>query len=187
MHKNNLLFSIVLLFLLLNTSSISSSLGSESSDAIVLTHQNFNSKVQQYDVLLVMFHVKWCPHCRRLHPEYDRASTILLKNVDYPIYLAKLDCTNDDEAQCGRRYNIHGFPTLRIYRYGRFTGEELNHRNRTTDELVKTMKALKKGSEQQVPTWYNRSQTDGVEDEMNTATTSVQNMWLLMGLLIYII
>jgi thiol-disulfide isomerase/thioredoxin len=126
-----------------------------------------------------MFYAKWCPHCQRLHPEYERAGTQLIQNVDYPIYIAKLDCTNDEEAQCPRRYNIDGYPTLRIYRYGHFIGEELNYRNRTTDEIVKTMKALKKNSDHP---WHHRPPIDEVKDEMNKATDNVQHIWLFIGL-----
>jgi thioredoxin-like negative regulator of GroEL len=153
---------------------------------ITLTNQNFNSKMKEYDVLLVMFYVKWCSHCRRLHPDYEQAGTKLSENADSSIYLAKLDCTDNSKAQCTRRYGIDGYPTLRIYRYGRFIGEELNDLNRTTDEIVKTMKALKKNSEQQGQTWYISDQTDGVKDEVNKASISVQSMWsfvlLFMGL-----
>ena len=187
MCKNKQLFSIALVFLFLIGSSIyclSSSPFAETGDVIALTNQNFNEKTKQYDVLLVMFYVTWCSHCRRLHPEYERAGAKLLDNVDTPIYLAQLDCTDDGKAQCNRRYGVNSYPQLRIYRYGRFTGEELNYPNRTTAEIVKTMKALKKGSGQQEQTWYSSAQIDGVKDEVNKATTSVQHMWLFVGLFI---
>jgi thiol-disulfide isomerase/thioredoxin len=164
MWKNKLLFSIALVLLILNNYCFSSSPWSESNNVIVLTNQNFISKTRQHDVLLVMFYVKWCPYCRRLHPDYEQAGTKLSQDIDFPIYIAKFDCTNDNEAQCSRRYNIQAYPTLRIYRYGRFFGEELNYRNRTTDEIVKTMKALKKDSSQQDPTWYSTDRTDEVKD-----------------------
>jgi len=180
MWKSNDLFLIALFLLLLNGFSSPSWL--ENGDVIVLTKQNFNSKTKEYDILLVMFYVKWCPYCQRLHPEYERAGTELLQNLDSPIYLAKFDCSNDKETQCLRRYEISGYPTLRIYRYGRFTNEELNYRNRTTDEIVKTMKALKKSSGQEEQTWYNNPYKDGVKDEMNKATDNVQHMWLSVGL-----
>ncbi|CAF2968782.1 unnamed protein product [Rotaria sp. Silwood2] len=131
---------------------------------------------------LVLFYVKWCPHCRRLDPEYERASTILLKNADSPIYLAKLDCTNDNEARCTRRYEINGYPTLRIYRYGRFSGEELNYRNRTTDEIVRTMETLKKDTRQKEQIWSSSAQTGGVKDEVNKTTTNVPCIWFFVGL-----
>jgi len=167
MYKNNILVSIALLFLILNDSGIYCSLSSswtENGDVITLTNENFNSTTKQYDVLLVMFYVKWCSYSRRLHPEYEQAATKLSKNVDSPIYLAKLDCAKDKEAQCWRRYNIRSYPKMRIYRCGHFIGEELNSRNRTTDEIVKTMKVLKNRSEEQMETCFISGQKDGVKD-----------------------
>ncbi|CAF0911816.1 unnamed protein product [Adineta steineri] len=181
-----MIFSVVLVLSFLNGSGIYcflSSTWSENGDVITLTNQNFKSKAKEHDVLLVMFYVKWCSHCRRLHPDYERAATQLSMNTDYPIHIAKFDCTNDNEAQCSARYNIDGFPTLRIYRYGQFRGEELNYLNRTTDEIIKTMKTLKKASGQQGQTQFYSYQTDGIKDEMNRATTSAQYMWLFIGLL----
>ncbi|CAF4175986.1 unnamed protein product, partial [Adineta steineri] len=86
-----MLFSVVLVFSFLNGSGIYcflSSTWSENGDVITLTNQNFKSKAKEHDVLLVMFYVKWCSHCRRLHPDYERAATQLSKNTDYPIHIA---------------------------------------------------------------------------------------------------
>ena len=183
MCKYSLLYTIVILFVLLNSSTIYCSPSepwAESGNIIALTNQNFKLKTKQYDVLLVMFYVKWCSHCRRLHPNYEEASAKLLENIDSPIYIAKFDCTNDDETQCSRTYNIRGYPTLRIYRYGQFNGEELNYLNRTTDELVKTMKTLTTSNGKQGQISYNSVQTDGVKDEMNKAALNVHYTWLIV-------
>jgi thiol-disulfide isomerase/thioredoxin len=183
MCKNNLLFLFLLLVLFLNNFHCSpSSIWTDSDDIIILTNKNFNTKIKQYDVLLVMFYVKWCAYSRRLYPEYEQAGTKLIQNIDYPIYIAKLDCTDDKEAQCSKRYNVKGYPALRIYRYGRFNDEELNYRNRTTDEIVKTMKTLKKNIEQQNKISYDSGQTDGINDEIFKATASTHRMWIFMGL-----
>ena len=185
MWKKKLMCSGVLLFLLLTGSTnycFASFPSFETNTSVVLTKENFHSKVKQYDILLVMFHVTWCSHCRRLHPDFDRAATELLHNSNPPICLAKFDCTKDKEAQCSRRSGIDYYPTLRIYRSGRFNREELNYGNRTTAEIVKTMRALQKDSEQQTPRWYHSSQTEGVKDGVSQATTSAACMWLLFAL-----
>ena len=144
------------------------------------------SKTKEYDVLLVMFYAKWCPHCQRLHPEYEQAGKKLLENDNLPIHIAKFDCTDNYKTQCPKRYAINGYPTLRIYRYGNYNGEELNYRNRTTDEIVKTMKVLKKDSGQQ-PIWYTSNQQDGIKDGINKAINNIQSIWLFIGLFYLII
>ncbi|CAF0980217.1 unnamed protein product [Adineta ricciae] len=182
MYRNRILFSIVLYSLLLN--DLSGSSWTENGDVIILTNENFHSKIQQYDVLLVLFYVKWCSHCRRMHPDYEQAATKLSKSLDNPIYLAKLDCTNITEPRCSKRYNIDGFPTLRIYRYGQYHDEELNHFNRTTDELVKTMKALKSMSTQRNTI---NTQAHGVKDETNKGMMNNFYLWSLIGIFYYIL
>jgi hypothetical protein len=72
---------------------------------------------------------------------------------------------------------------LRIYRCGRFIGED--YRNRTTDEIVKTMQVLKNRSEEQMETCFINGQTDGLKDEGNKANANRQRMWLLFGGLLY--
>ena len=182
MRKNNLIFAIASFLLLLNDSHTSP--WSENNNVIILTNRNFVEKTKQHDVLLVMFYVTWCSFCRKLHPQYEQAGTILSQNVDNPIHIAKLDCTNENEAQCGRRYGVNAYPALRIYRYGRFTGEELNYGNRTTDEIVKTITALKKNSKQRNPTEHTSGQTEGIADGINSGTENVQSIWFLVSSLL---
>lgn len=182
MRKSNLIFAIVSFVLVLHDGYTSP--WSESNNVIVLTNQNFIGKTKQHDVLLVMFYVKWCSFCRKLHPEYEQAGTKLLQNLDTPVHIAKFDCTNDNEAQCGSRYGITGFPALRIYRYGRFTGEELNYGNRTTEEIVRTMTILKKNSQQRDPTGYASDRSEGIADGVNGAAENVQHISLLLGSLL---
>uniref|UniRef100_A0AAQ6ARP5 Thioredoxin domain-containing protein n=1 Tax=Amphiprion ocellaris TaxID=80972 RepID=A0AAQ6ARP5_AMPOC len=54
-----------------------------------------------------------CGHCKKLAPEFDRAATRLKGSVR----LAKVDCTTHSET-CGR-FGVSGYPTLKIFRYGR--------------------------------------------------------------------
>ncbi|UJR32451.1 hypothetical protein I4U23_019913 [Adineta vaga] len=174
--KYHIILLIVLFPLLLN--GFWSSSWKENGDVIVLNDRNFNSKTKEHDVLLIMFYVKWCSHCRRIHPDYEQAATKLSKHTNTPIYLAKYDCTNEAEAQCSEHYNVNQYPTLRIYRYGKFNNEKLNHLNRTTDEIVKTMRALKNinGSKE-----FISGQINGVKDEVNQATTNNSYMLLFIG------
>jgi hypothetical protein len=182
MCKNNRLLSIALIFLILNSFFIfcfSSSPRSENDDVIELNHHNFHSKTKQYDPLLVMFYTNRCSHCHRLNHEYERAATRLLRD-HHPIHLAKFDCSHEKDAHCSRRYQVDDYPTLRIYRHGNYNGEELNHHNRTTDEIIKTMRALKKSRHEP---WHTRAPpTPGVEDRPNKATDNVQHIWLFIGL-----
>uniref|UniRef100_A0AAQ5XQX9 Thioredoxin domain-containing protein n=1 Tax=Amphiprion ocellaris TaxID=80972 RepID=A0AAQ5XQX9_AMPOC len=62
---------------------------------------------------LVSFLPCFAPCFIKLAPEFDRAATRLKGSVR----LAKVDCTTHSET-CGR-FGVSGYPTLKIFRYGR--------------------------------------------------------------------
>jgi len=85
-------------------------------DVIELTDSGFDSELENHETSLVMFYAPWCGHCKRLKPEFDKASKDLLGN-DPPVTLAKIDCTEDGKETCNR-FEVRGYPTLKIFRGG---------------------------------------------------------------------
>ena len=62
---------------------------------------------------LVEFMVPWCGHCKRLKPDYER----LAERYAGTVVVAAVDCVaHPDVAEA---YKIAGWPTLKLYRYGR--------------------------------------------------------------------
>ncbi|UJR10281.1 hypothetical protein I4U23_014488 [Adineta vaga] len=107
-----------------------------SSDVLVLTDNNFEAKVKEYDILLAEFYAPWCGHCKRLAPEYEKAATALGKN-DPPVPLAKVDCTV--ETKTCTKYGVSGYPTLKIFKNGE-VAEDYNG-PREADGIVSTMRS----------------------------------------------
>ena len=59
-------------------------------DVIILTDSTFDKAVAKYDYLLVLFYAPWCGHCKKFHPEYEKAAKTLRKEN---LYLSKVDAT----------------------------------------------------------------------------------------------
>ena len=59
-------------------------------DVIILTDSTFDKAVAKYDYLLVLFYAPWCGHCKKFHPEYEKAAKTLRKEN---LFLSKVDAT----------------------------------------------------------------------------------------------
>uniref|UniRef100_A0A7C8Z5M3 Protein disulfide-isomerase n=1 Tax=Opuntia streptacantha TaxID=393608 RepID=A0A7C8Z5M3_OPUST len=106
------------LFLLASVASISASDDSDSKEFVLtLDHSNFSETIAKHDFVVVEFYAPWCGHCKKLAPEYEKAASILSSH-DPPIVLAKLDANEDSNRELASKYEVKGFPTLKILRNG---------------------------------------------------------------------
>ena len=62
------------------------------------------------------FYSPYCPHCRRLAPEYKRAS-VLLSEKDSELKMGRVDCTVE-KGLCNK-YKIYGYPTMWLFDHGK--------------------------------------------------------------------
>jgi len=100
---------IVLAFIL------SSLLLVSASDVLDLTSANFDEVISQNSLILVEFFAPWCGHCKKLAPEYEIAATELKKDG---ISIAKVDADTEENRPLAARFEIRGFPTLKVFRNG---------------------------------------------------------------------
>jgi len=99
---------------------------------------DFKTELEKYDVALVEFFAPWCGHCKRLAPEYEKASTELKSN-DPPVPLVKVDCTSDMGKENCQENGVNGYPTLKIFKNGEFAQDYNGPKD--ADGIVKYMKA----------------------------------------------
>ncbi|KAM9386400.1 protein disulfide-isomerase A3-like [Pholidichthys leucotaenia] len=85
-------------------------------DVLELGDADFDYLATEHETMLVKFYAPWCGHCKKLAPDFNKAATRLKGHVQ----LAKVDCTAHSET-CGR-FGVSGYPTLKIFRYGRDSG-----------------------------------------------------------------
>ena len=79
-------------------------------DVIILTDSTFDKALEKYEYLLVLFYAPWCGHCKKIHPEYEKAAKTLRKEN---LYLSKVDATV--EKKLAEKFEIQGFPTVKLF------------------------------------------------------------------------
>ncbi|XP_001602967.1 protein disulfide-isomerase A6 homolog [Nasonia vitripennis] len=124
-----------------------------SSDVVDLTPNNFDNKVINSDsIWIVEFYAPWCGHCQQLKPEYEKAATALKGIV-------KVGGVNaDDHKSLGSKFNVRGFPTIKIFGADKNKPEDYNGA-RTAQGLVDA--ALKAASEKARSTLSGKKSSSG--------------------------
>jgi len=82
--------------------------------------------------LLIEFYAPWCGHCKALEPEYEKAATAL-KGVSH---LAKIDA--DKYRKTAESFEIQGFPTLKLFKNGKFFKDYTE--GRKAENIIQWMK-----------------------------------------------
>jgi len=101
---------------------------------LVLNAENFDETIANKDLALVEFYAPWCGHCKSLAPHYAKAAQEL---ESLGITLAKVNADTDENRPLASRFEVKGFPTLKVFRKG--DASEYDG-GRTTETIVSYMK-----------------------------------------------
>lgn len=93
---------------------------------VVLKGDNFQKALDHFDNLLVKFYAPWCGICTSFAPDYVKIAAEL-SDKGHNVTLAKIDTPGEQELI--EKYDIQGFPTLKLFRKGRKTDSYQSHRS----------------------------------------------------------
>jgi protein disulfide-isomerase A1 len=79
-----------------------------------LTNDNFDDFIKNEKVALIKFFAPWCGHCKSLAPEFEKAAQTLTGEVA----LAEVDCDQADQKPICSRFDVRGYPTLKVFDAG---------------------------------------------------------------------
>lgn len=84
-----------------------------------LTTETFDDFMSKYELVLVNYYAPWCPYCRALNPEWERAAAQLDDHPEYAerVRMASVDCTNEKAVWLCQRAHIRAFPSMLVCFY----------------------------------------------------------------------
>lgn len=97
-------------------------------DVPSLTKDTFDDVIKG-DLTLVKFFAPWCGHCKSMKTDYEEAAAALKGKA----VLAEVDATVEKEL--AGKYNIQGFPTLKLFAGGEMLSEYRGSRDK--DSFIK--------------------------------------------------
>lgn len=77
---------------------------------------------------IIMFYAPWCPHCTNFIPEFNRTAN-LLNNSGTNSFVGAMDCTLPENESVTRDIGIRGYPTLKVFKNGRYYQDYEGPRN----------------------------------------------------------
>ncbi|XP_065570340.1 endoplasmic reticulum resident protein 44-like [Artemia franciscana] len=135
--KHLLLFYFLILAFVLSTVTC---------DTPNLTFENIEEVFRSRELVLLNFHVDWCPYSRNLVPIFDNAANNI--NDQFLDRVAFLKVDGEEEPELLERFQVSKFPTIKVIRHGQVGKEYRGQRSVdgilkfVFDELVDSVKVV---------------------------------------------
>lgn len=97
---------------------------------VIISDNDYEIKLKQYERLLVFFYAPWCGHCKEMKPVLAVTAAKAAITSDYR--LAAVDCTVNNKLS--EQFNIKAFPTLLLFEQGKQT--KTYKGKRTTQDML---------------------------------------------------
>ena len=106
-----------------------------------LTNGSAGSSDKQAELLL--FYAEWCPHCKTAKPNWDSIKTQYQNKTinGYHVIFTEVNCTTEtaDTEQMMNKYNIEGFPTIKLLKDGQIIEFDAKPTKETLNEFLNTV------------------------------------------------
>jgi thiol-disulfide isomerase/thioredoxin len=103
-----------------------------------------NVNTRNKEVIIYMFHVDWCPHCKTALPEWtDFSNKYNGKQINgYILKCVDFNATNDKDPDVKTsldKYDIESFPTIKMIKEGQVIEFDSKITKNTLDKFVNSM------------------------------------------------
>jgi thiol-disulfide isomerase/thioredoxin len=92
---------------------------------------------------LMFFYADWCPHCKTAKPIWnDLKNQYQNKTINgYQVIFTEINCTteNAETEQMMNKYNIEGFPTIKLLKDGQIIEYDAKPSKETLNEFLNTV------------------------------------------------
>ena len=103
------------------------------------TNQNGATKQAE----LMLFYADWCPHCKTAKPIWNDLKTQYQNKTinGYQVLFTEINCTteNAETEQMMNKYNIEGFPTIKLIKDGQIIEYDAKPSKDTLNEFLNTV------------------------------------------------
>jgi len=92
---------------------------------------------------LMLFYADWCPHCKTAKPIWnDLRTQYQNKTINgYQVLFTEVNCTSEsaETEQMMNKYNIEGFPTIKLLKDGQIIEYDAKPAKDTLNEFLNTV------------------------------------------------
>jgi thiol-disulfide isomerase/thioredoxin len=92
---------------------------------------------------IILFYAEWCPHCKTAKPNWDAIrNQYQNKTINgYHVIFTEVNCTTEtaETEQMMNKYNIEGFPTIKLLKDGQIIEFDAKPTRETLNEFLNTV------------------------------------------------
>lgn len=92
---------------------------------------------------LMFFYADWCPHCKTAKPIWNELKTQYQNKTinGYQVLFTEVNCTTEsaETEQMMNKYNIEGFPTIKLLKDGQIIEYDAKPSRETLNEFLNTV------------------------------------------------